>query len=107
MVSLEGMTFDDIISPVRLIGSKNQGGSLKMKFIPVEKNRFLRENLSNLSAEQVAFEEGLEVVHQRSTDEVDQIKSSASVMVGAEGEMQQGFGRAVAVVPNRNNASLL
>ncbi len=99
-VTLEGMTFDDIISTVRLIGSKSQGGALNMKFRTVQKNRFLRETLSHLSSEKIGDEEGLEVIHQGNTNEGNQIKSSASVMVGADAEMQQGFGRIVAIIAN-------
>ncbi len=97
-VSLEGMTFDDIISSVRVIGQKSQGGPLNMKFRCVDKNRILREKLSNLSSEHESFEEGLEVIHQRNNDEAENNHKSASAVMGVDADIEQGFGRVISVI---------
>ena len=95
-ISLEGMTFDDIISTVRQIGSAAQGGTLTMRFRALKKNRMLRENLSNLSLDPSYFDESLEVIRQGAGLEGDQV----SVLVGADAEIQQEFGRIVATIPH-------
>ncbi|GFH49862.1 hypothetical protein CTEN210_06338 [Chaetoceros tenuissimus] len=94
-VSLEGLTFDEIIATVRDVSQSSKDGELIMRFRALEKNRMLRENLSNLSFD-VPMDEGLEVVHQLSHDAAEQ----TSVIVGANGETQQEFGRIVATIPN-------
>ena len=95
-VSLEGLSFDDIISTVRKVSTAAEGGPLTMQFRALERNRMLRENLSNLTSDRMPFDEGMEVVHQRSCDAGEE----ASVLVGADDEMQQEFGRIVATIPN-------
>ena len=95
-VSLEGLSFDDIISTVRKVSTAAEGGPLTMQFRALERNRMLRENLSNLTSDRMPFDEGMEVVHQRSCD----AGGEASVLVGADDEMQQEFGRIVATIPN-------
>ena len=53
-----------------------------MKFRCVDKNRILREKLSNLSLEYESFEEGLEVIHQRNNNEAKNNYKSASAIIG-------------------------
>ena len=92
---MEGLTFDEIIATVRDVSQSSKDGELIMRFRALEKNRMLRENLSNFSFD-IPMDEGLEVVHQLSHDTVEQ----TSVIVGANGETQQEFGRIVATIPN-------
>eukprot|EP00979_Chaetoceros_neogracilis_P016177 scaffold7259_cov267-Chaetoceros_neogracile.AAC.13 len=95
-VSLEGLTFDDIIATVRKVSTAAEGGPLTMQFRALQRNRILRENLSNLTSDQVSIEEGLEVVHTRSGNAGE----NSSVLGGASGETQQEFGRIVATIAN-------
>eukprot|EP00557_Chaetoceros_sp_GSL56_P000287 CAMPEP_0176502390 /NCGR_PEP_ID=MMETSP0200_2-20121128/14724_1 /TAXON_ID=947934 /ORGANISM="Chaetoceros sp., Strain GSL56" /LENGTH=3205 /DNA_ID=CAMNT_0017901451 /DNA_START=45 /DNA_END=9663 /DNA_ORIENTATION=+ len=93
-VMLEGLTFEEIIKTIRDVSSADEGAPLLMRFRALEKNRMLRENLSNVSAEQVQEGEGLEIVQRRSMDN----KKQVSVLVGADAVMQQEFGRIVAII---------
>ena len=95
-VSLEGITFNDIISTVRTVSAAAEGGPLKMKFRALERNRMLRENLSNLTPDRLPVDEGLEIVHQRSGEDGDH----TSILVGADAETQQEFGKIVAIIPS-------
>ena len=83
------MTFDDIIATVRTVSAAADGGPLQMKFRALERNRTLRENLSNLTSDRLPLDEGLEIVHQRSGEDGDQ----TSILVGADIETQQEFGK--------------
>ena len=94
-VSLEGMTFDDVIATVRTVSAAADGGPLLMKFRALERNRMLRENLSNLTSDRLPFDEGLEIVHQRTGEDGDH----ASNLMRGDAETQQEFGKIVAIIP--------
>ena len=94
-ISLGGMTFDEIISSVREIGSRSQGGPLNIKLRPVQKKGISRESSKPVT---VTEEEGLEVIHHSSNFDVSISKSSASNTVGANDGIYEGFGRIIAVI---------
>jgi RAVE protein 1 C terminal./SH2 domain. len=101
-VALEGLPFEKIIKTIRDVSSVGDGAPLKMRFRAVEKNRILHENLSNVNTDQSQEGEGLEIVQRDHIDEKEQV----SVLVGADAEIQQEFGRVVAVINGSDQSSL-
>jgi hypothetical protein len=93
-VTLEGLPFERIIKTIHDVSSAGVGSPLLMRFRPLEKNRILRENLSSISANQSQEGEGLEIVQREKMDNKEQV----SVLVGADAETQQEFGRIVAII---------
>jgi len=101
-ISLIGMSFDDIISTVRSVGMNSEEGSLRMKFRVANRTSSNGASQASVCYSSCA-DQGLEVVRRNKIDsDADEVVSNgvATVLVGAEYEMQQEFGRVVATIRN-------
>jgi len=124
-VSLEGLSFDDIIGQVRDVGTQARGGPLTMKFRPVVRRRHgsraINSAASGLSSdgtgprrtifgtasrEELEGHTKLDHLHTMpSTDERarvddDEGGNARTIIVGADSEVQQAFGRIIGLVRN-------
>lgn len=114
-VSLEGISFDDIISTVRRVGAESSKGEpLCMRFRPAMENRLHRANSANLSVSGASNKSdgdgsrrtmehilGVSPKSQKNSMEgldEDEQQNDVSMLVGAGSETQQQFSRVVAVV---------
>lgn len=105
-VSLENMTFDDIIATVRHVGAEaGPGEPLKMRFrpVPVDRSRknsaVVQESFSARQAEPSNLfsphqEAGLDNSHHRSVETA----SLAAVFFRGSADVQQEFGRVISVI---------
>jgi len=97
-LSLEGMKFEDAIGTIRQIGFDSYGTPLRMRFRRCQGKK-KRQSLGSLSMRIPHTSDSMEglVSHLQHPQNNDG-RSLATVQVGADNEIQQGFGRIIAIV---------
>ena len=91
-VELEGLRFEDAIATVRQIGFDSYGAPLRMRFRKVKKRK------SKSPRSSLGSNHNPNVSVKGATNSGGDAGSLATVEVGADAEIQQGFGRVVAIV---------
>ena len=97
-VSLEGMKFEDAIGTVRQIGFDSHGTPLRMRFRRCQGKK-KRQSLGSPSMRVPHTSGSMEglTYHLQHRENIDS-GSLVTVQVGADSEIQQGFGRIIAIV---------